>query len=280
MTLHRPGVPRPALLATTLLLAAGVAAAHDFWIIPTAFQLPGGAVLELRGQTSSRFPTSEAAVAVERVAEARLIGAATDERITDLSVSGRSLLLRHRPAGEGQFLVAVALVARPARTTPQQLQRFIALEGAPQLAERYAREGRYPAVDSLTRTTAKFAKTIVEAGSGGGRAFDRVAGHALEIIPLNDPSRLRTGDTVQLRVLYHGQPVAHGELHGGPAADSTAPASAHANDRAATTGADGIARLVVDTPGLWNVRIWYGAPGREPDWEVHAASLVFAVGRR
>lgn len=273
---------RRAASASAFLLAAGALAAHDFWIIPNAFHVAPGGALEVRGQTSSRFPTSEAAVAIERVAEARLIGAGSEERLADLSISGRSLILRHRPAGDGQRIVAVALVQRSARTTPEQLQRYIALEGAPELAERYQREGRYPAVDSLTRLSGKYAKTIVEVGSGRSRAFDRVAGHVLEIVPLNDPSALRAGDTLAVRVLYHGRPVAAAHLHGGAALpDSSGP---H-HELSTATADDGVARIVVGAPGLWNVRLVHGAPAQsaaaaDSTWEVHFATLVFDVRAR
>jgi ketosteroid isomerase-like protein len=60
----------------------------------------------VRGQTSVKFPTSGSAVAPERVAEAKLIGASGEERIADLSVSSESLLFRHRPTTAGQRVPA------------------------------------------------------------------------------------------------------------------------------------------------------------------------------
>ena len=134
----------PVLAALAIVLTVGVLSAHDFWIVPDAFQVAAGGTIEVRGQTSVKFPTSQSAVAPDRVAEARLVGATSDERLTDLTTSGKSLLIRHRPTAPGQRIVAVALASRSARTTPERLQRYIALEGAPELAERYAREGSYP----------------------------------------------------------------------------------------------------------------------------------------
>ncbi len=57
-----------------LLLAAVPLAAHDFWIVPNAFQVAAGSALSLR------------------------------------SVTGTSLLIRHRPASAGQRVVAASLV--------------------------------------------------------------------------------------------------------------------------------------------------------------------------
>lgn len=268
-----------AIIATT-----GVLFAHDFWIVPSAFQLAEGAAMEVRGQTGTRFPVSQSAVGPDRIAEARLVAASGDERLTDLSVSGKSLLIRHRPTAPGQRIVAVALVSRSARTTPERLKRYIALEGAPALAERYEREGAYPKTDSVTQVSAKFAKTIVEVGRGGPRAFSKAIGHLLELVPVNDPASLRVGDTLVVRLLYRGRPVAGAHLHAGaappgitPASDSAQVAAAVWRDVSIETAKDGTARILVPESGLWNVRALHAAAWEAGSWEVYFATLVFAV---
>ena len=285
---RRPRLKALTLAVTAMGLTAGILWAHDFWIVPDAFQVAPGGTLEVRGQTSARFPTSQSAVTPERIAEARLVGASSDVRLTDLSTSGKSLLIRHRPETPGQRIVAVTLVSRSSRTTPAGLKRYIALEGAPQLAERYEREGTFPKIDSVTQVSQKFAKTLVEVGRDGPRAFSKAVGHALELVPLNDPATLHAGDTVAVRLLYHGQLVAGAQLHAGAAptgltatSDSAQVAAAPASrDTAVETGPDGVARIVVAEAGLWNVRVLYagaaaGSSGNT--WEVYFATLVFVV---
>lgn len=276
----RPSVAAGIASPFAILMVAGILSAHDFWLVPNAFTVAGGGSIEVRGQTSSRFPTSESAVVPERVAEARVIAGTGDTRVTDLSVSEKSLLLRHKPAGMGQHIVAVALVARTSKTTPAGLKRYIALEGNTALAERYEREGTYPKVDSLTQRAAKFAKTIVEVGRGGPRLFDRVVGHLLELVPLNDPALLRAGDSLTVRLIYRGQPVAGTELHAGAAPDSSSQPNADARpkDLGVVTNSQGVARIPLNRSGLWNVRTLYAAPGTSAiEWDVSFVTLVFEV---
>jgi hypothetical protein len=207
-----------------LLGVTGVAAAHDFWLVPNAFHIADGAELGVRGQTSSRFPTSEVAVTADRVAEARLIGASTDERVALISTEGTSLMLRHRPNGAGQRVVVVTVAPRSLRASGPGFKRYMELEGAAELAARYEREGRLPKTDSITRRYAKYAKTIVEVGNGGPRAFSRVAGQVAEFVPLRDPAAVRAGDTLAIRLLYRGQPLAGAHVHAGqPAEDRLGP---------------------------------------------------------
>lgn len=276
----RLGVAAGSVLS--LLAGAATLSAHDFWIVPNAFAVAANGSLEVRGQTGLKFPTSVSAVTAERVAEARLIGASTDERIADLSVAGKSLLLKHRPTSAGQRVVAVALVTRASRAAPAGLKRYIGLEGAPELAERYDREGLFSKPDSVTQKTTKYAKTIVEVGRGGPRSYTRTAGHALEFVPVTDPSDLRVGDTMSVRLLFRGRPLPNAHLHAGAAPeaavdDSTA-LPADWKDQSLTTDGDGVARVAVDRPGLWNLRTLHAAPAAEAssqEWEVAFATIVF-----
>ena len=258
-----------------ILVVVSVAWAHDFWLVPDAFQIAEGGALEVRGQTSSRFPTSESAVAPTRVVEARVLGATDEVRVTDVSTSGKSLMLRHRPRGAGQRVVAVALGWTSVRASGRDFKRYIELEGNPALAARYEREGVLPKIDSITRRYAKYAKTLVQVGRGGPAAFSRVAGHALEFVPLHDPMSLRPGDTLAVRLLYGGKPLAEGHMHAGVAVESGDPA-----ELSLATDARGVALVPIGRPGLWNVRTIHVVPapaGSGADWESHFATLVFPV---
>jgi uncharacterized protein DUF4198 len=272
------------LVAT--LGSVGILLAHDFWVVPNALAFAAGAQIELLGQSGTKFPASDMPTQPAQVAEARLVGASSDERITDLSVSGKSLLIRHKPTASGQLIVALSLAPRTGKTTPDRLKRYIAGEGAPELAARYESEGAFPKMDSVTQVSAKYAKSIVQVGSAGPRAFDKVIGHALEIVPLCDPAALRVNDTLRVRLLYHGRAVGNVHLRAGSAphsavnADAAAGAPAPRPGQTILTGADGVAKLVITESGLWNVRVLYSAPmaGMPEHWEAFFATIVFSVG--
>ncbi len=269
----------PAILAATVLATTvSVASAHDFWLVPNAFAVRSGATLEIAGRTSSRFPTSESAVSPERVQSARVLIATREWAVGDLSVEGKALRLRHRPEAEGQYVVAVALAARESRTTPERLRRYIALEGAPALADRYQREGTLPTADTVTQVVAKYAKTLVEIGRGGPAAYTRRVDHALEIVPRNDTRRLLANDSLRVQVYYRGAPLREAQLFAGGAvpADSVA-AGDKKPDVIVFTDREGNASIPLGWGDLWNVRTVHAAvaPGGDPQrWEVLFATLV------
>ncbi len=268
---------RPLLLVIAMVTGSAAALhAHDFWLVPDAFRVSVGSWLRMQGQTSSKFPTSEAAVGTDRIADARIFSATEQTQIRELSRSGTSLVLRHRPTSPGQRIVAVTLHPRSVRESAEGFRRYLELEGAPEALERYQREGMLP-TDSITRRYAKYAKTLVEVGPRGSRAFSRVVGHPAEFIPLSDPAALAPGDTLRVRLLYRGQPLARAKLHAGSVASRSA-----GEERAVTleTDAEGITRVPIDRAGLWNLRALHivpAVPGSGADWDTHWVTLVFGV---
>lgn len=287
----RSRVLRAAVVAAALTCSASLLVAHDFWLVPDAFAVTPGGRISLRGQTSSLFPSSLSAVTPDRIVSARVVTANTAVTVRNVSVLGTSLRLAHPATSQGQHVVGVQLAPRTVRESPASFRRYLDLEGAPEARQRYEREGLLPAVggDSLTRRYAKYAKTMVEVGRGP-RAFQRILNHPLEFVPLSDPSALRVGDTLRVRLVLLGNPAGAAHAHTGyvPAGrtavtDTAAARRAAARDTKVETDASGVATVVVTQPGLWNIRTLQIVPapkGSGADWEVHWATLVFSVAKR
>ncbi len=253
--------------------------AHEFWLVPDAFQIMTGGMLQVRGQNGMKFPVSESAVAVERIVDARLISANGEAKLTDLSKLGTSLVIRGTPRSVGQHIVALRLAPQTVRVSTANFRITLAAEGAPEVAAQYEREGRFSKMDSLTRRHAKYAKTMVEVGQGGARAYSITTGYPLEFVPLTDPAALRAGDTLAIRLLYAGQGLPSVHLRAGIAADTLSKAPP-TEDRVLKTDTDGVVRVPLARAGLWNVRTIHVVPadmGPGADWDMHFTTLVFRV---
>lgn len=90
-----------------MLGLASTGAAHDFWLIPDLFVSDAGAMVHVKGMSGTRFPAGSA-IQVARIADARLIGATVETKVTEMAVEGTALRLRQKPAAPEQYLVAVA----------------------------------------------------------------------------------------------------------------------------------------------------------------------------
>ncbi|MEO7965002.1 MAG: DUF4198 domain-containing protein [Gemmatimonadaceae bacterium] len=267
--------------AAALLFVVLPLEAHDFWIVPDAFQVAVGAPLLFRTVTGVHFATSESPVAADLLTDARILAgdSSRDERLGDFSVSGKSLMIGHKPATAGQRVVVLALAPRTSRMTGEAFLRYLRLEGAADAADRLLREGRSPSgSDSVEMRSTKFAKTLAEVGSGGPRAFQRTAGHALEFVPLSDPRALRAGETLSLRVVARGRRLVGARVYAGRAPD----ADTTSENLVLTTDDAGVVQVPASRAGLWNVRTSSVAAstavGRTTsEWEVEWATFVFAV---
>lgn len=275
---------RRALGASLLCALAFPLAADDFWLVPDVFRVAVDEALVLRGQTSSRFPTSRVAVTPDRIVRAMRHAADGEVPLSGFSVAGTSLLLRDRPGRAGQYVIAVEIGARSLRESAAGFRRYLELEGATAAVARVEREGLLSGRDSVTRRYAKYAKAIVEVGSGGAAAFARNAGHPLEFVPITDPRALRAGDSLVVELRYRGAPLTGAPVHADRApfdAPRSGTTDGHGEaGHAAVTDARGRFTVPISADGLWNVRAVHvveAAAGSGADWDTHWGSLTFAV---
>ena len=270
-----------AIVATLAIVSS--ASAHDFWIIPDIFAAAGDATLHFSGRAGTRFPTGTP-VQPSRVADARLIGATGQTKITEMSVEGTSLRLHQKPPAAGQYLVAVTLSSNLTHSNAAGMMRFLRSEGGAAEAARLERENALAGIDSLAYHATSYAEAIVEVGQGGPRAFAVSTGLPLEFIPVNDPARLRAGDTLHVKVVGQGKPVPNIGIFAGPAADTTAAASSQANTSLALTAdGQGVVHLPLTVAGPWNLRAAYVAKkseGQANEWTISRTTYVFGVSAR
>lgn len=277
-------VALPAVVA--LLAIVSSAAAHDFWLIPDLFGFADGSTVHVNGRSGTSFPVGSA-VQPTRVAEARIIGASTDVKITDMAVEGTSLRLHQKPTTAGQYLVVAALTPplRYTRIPPAGLLRWLRAEGGAAEAARLERDSALMAVDTVAYASRSFATTILQLGAGGPRAFSKTAGYPLEFVPLNDPAHVHVGDTLHIRILGDGRAVPRIGIDATPAADTTAAAgTAPATQMVALIAdANGVVHLPLTKAGAWMIRSAYvskraGGPANE--FEIARSTYTFSVGSR
>lgn len=272
----------PPLVASLALVSA--AAAHDFWLIPDMFGFADGSTVHINGRSGTRFPAGSAVQPI-RVAEARIIGAISDVKITEMAVEGTALRLHQRPTAAGQYLVVAALnaPAQSRRAAPGGLVQFLRAEGGAAEAARLERDSALMARDTVVYASRSYAATILQLGTGGPRAFSKTAGYPLEFVPVNDPGPVRVGDTLHVKVLGNGKPVPNIGIDATPAPDTTAaPGTASPGQMVAIVAdANGVVHLPLTKAGPWMLRSAYvsarvaGAPN---EFDIARATFTFSVG--
>jgi uncharacterized GH25 family protein len=274
----------PPLVASLALASA--AAAHDFWLIPDMFGFADGSTVHVSGRSGTRFPAGTP-VQPTRVAEARIIGATSDVKITEMAVDGTALRLHQKPSKAGQYLVVAALNPPPQsrRAAPGGLIRFLQAEGGAAEAARLERDSGFMAIDTVVYASRSYAATILQLGTGGPRAFSKTSGYPLEFVPVNDPGQVRVGDTLHVKIMGNGKPQPNIGIDATPAADTTAAADSTSPRQmvAITADADGVVHVPLTKTGPWMLRSAFvsartgGAPN---EFDVARATYTFSVRAR
>lgn len=214
------------LMAALLVCAAtGPAFAHDVWLTATG---DAGArrVLVNYGHPNDRPPAF-----AEKIVE-----------IDAVSASGKASLLKGLTSvlENGISVVATTAVkdAGPLLVTARYDNGFWTT-GADGEVRNVTKRSVPNAKDSLW--SGKFAKLV----TGPGAAWQTVAGHDLEIVPLSDPAEVKPGGSLKVRVMFQGKPLPRARV-------ARADGVTHvAEDRIPrfTAGSDGVAEVTIEKAG-------------------------------
>lgn len=120
-------------------------------------------------------------------------------------------------------------------------------------------------------------------GTGDAAAAMRPAGQVIEIVPQQDPTALKVGDRLSVKVLWKGKPIAPAP---GEEVDVKAVYAGFQEDEEDTfaflghSNKDGACRVKITAPGWWMVMVEHEAPAADAtreDREGYVATLVFYV---
>lgn len=119
-------------------------------------------------------------------------------------------------------------------------------------------------------------KALVQVGDKLEPLVTQPVGQELEIVPLTTPHSLRAGQELQVKVLFHGQPI------GGRAVSIAQKWRGRVAEVFQRTSDAGIAKFVVEPRGQWLVRLIHMHRAEGPDgaagidWRSYWASLSFS----
>lgn len=284
-----------ALAAPLLLLGiSAVAQAHDTWLLPDTLRTRIGRHVHVGLTSGMGFPADDIAIQPARVvrAEARLAG--VTRPLARPRAGKRALYYAWTPRVPGVATLVVALAPRALTMRPDLVREYLDEIDA----DSAVRAQWQPASPTTPwrEVYEKHAKTfvLVEAAPEPSRPRSAPAadsgwreptGLTLELVPLRDPTRLAVGDTLTLRVLHRGRPLAgfavaaRGETRAGAGHAGAGAASRAAYARSDTAG---LVRVPLTSPGRWLLTGTYLRRVHEPsvDWRSDFTTLTLAVSER
>jgi uncharacterized GH25 family protein len=260
-------------MTSALVLIAAVTTAHDTWIMPMASEVQPGGLLALNMTSGMSFPALDHAIAPDRLQAAQLRVGTKSYEILE-RVAGKSALeLRIHPPTAGLGTVWVESRPKFIELKPEQVKEYLEEIGAgATIGKEWNAKG--PGRQWRENFT-KHAKTFVRVGEPiDDRSWAEPVGMALELTPEADPTALRIGDVLTVRLLENGRPL--------PDFPVGLVAAAAKNGSLQKTDAHGRVSFRLDRDGWWLLRATHVERSAKPglDWESHFTTLTFRTGRK
>lgn len=268
------GVRRLAATITAFLAASGTQA-HETWLLPADFTPEPGQSTEFMMTSGMGFPGLGSGIDRRRVVESVLYQDGDSQGLIPSGGTEGALELSAIP-GPGLACAWVRLRPRILEIgADEDVEHYLEEIGAPESVWTAWREQDPGAV--WRESYSKLARTYLH-GQRSGTSIGRIesclqeqSGARFEILPLADPTRLAAGETLELQVLFDGEPLSGQAV--GLLREGAAPTPLQRSD------ADG--RITI-TPGGPGRHMLYAtnlrpADGEDHNWESDFITLTFEV---
>lgn len=262
------------------LCVAGPASGHDLFLELASHRLAPATATSV-ALVNGTFGRSENVITRDRMLDVSVVGPG-DERAhppeEDWRDEGVTSWLDFETGSPGTYVLGVSTAPRMIELAPEAFNKYLRHDGVLDVLEQRTRDGQLK--EPARERYSKHVKAVVQVGDVVSGAYDEVLGYPIEIVPLRDPNRLAPGGTLPVRVLMDGAPLpsqlVYASFSGHHAHDES---GGHVEAFSGRTDDDGVARISVDRPGRWYIRLIHMVEVPEPDvdYESQWATLTFEV---
>lgn len=260
-----------AVVIVAILIGAGLASAHEFWLQPKKFRYKPGEEIKIdlmvgEGYTGEFWDLSRHKV--EKLQLHRLSG------VRDLTkevkpTSGNNILFKADFGGT--YLFALQSNDAYIELEGKEFNAYLKEDGLDYMLDERTKAGTLD--KKSTEFYTRFAKLLMQTGDRPDDTYKKVLGLRYEIIPEQNPYALKVGDYLQCKVLYQGKPAAFAMVKvWNRVNDNTFLQNLY-------TEKDGTVRFPINAAGPWMVSSVQMIHAEKPGAEYHSlwASLVFGI---
>lgn len=243
----------------TLITLTSVSAAHDMWLVTAV----PGAEGKICARIGERFPDTVNAPTADRITTFQLI---TDQGAEKLNGEFKDKQFCANANASAAGVAEMIVQPRLNKIDAKRFREFVHGEGLEHIVKPDAgKQG------DVTYLYSRYSKLITP---GRSKAYSRMLGHALEVVPLDDPSS--SSRSLRVRILFRGKPLAGAQV---AAVNENASPEAHQFPVVTRTDKDGNAELKLTKSGLWYARLIHTIPADDPEfqWHHYFATLTFTT---
>lgn len=262
-----------AILLLSTLLAFPVFA-HDLFLKLDTYFVKVNQKISISVMNGT-FQSSEGTVTFARLTDLSVVspsGAISHPVEADLTKNEATAFLNLVPREAGNYVVGISTMWRENALKAEEFNKYLPAEGIPDILENRKRDGELDK-DARYRYS-KYVKTIFQAGNNATDGYKTVLGYAVEMVPQQNPYKLKKGAVLEILCLKDGKPLAGQTVTTGY--ESAGKLAAETGIR---TDANGMLKVQLMGAGKWYAKFINMVKVNDPkvDYETKWATLTFEI---
>ena len=222
--------------------------AHDLFLKTDSFFLKPNSKFTVKIMNGT-FQASEGAVSFARLNDVSVVsdGKRVHPQETDFSKNETTAFMNLTTGAAGTYVVGLSTKSREIALKAADFNEYLREDGLPDTLEERRKTGELEK-DAKERY-AKHVKAILQVGKKQTDDYKTVLGYPVELVPQQNPYKLRKGDTIEILCLKDGKPLAGQVVLAGREESGKLRASPELR-----SDANGIVKLKLDGSGKWYVK--------------------------
>lgn len=262
------------IIAITLsLLLVVTAVAHDLFLKTDSFFLKPNSKFKIDVMNGT-FQESEGAVSFARLNDVSVVsgGKRVHPVEADLTKNETTAFLNLKTGASGTYVVGLSTKSREIALKAADFNEYLREDGLPDTLEERRTTGELEK-DAKERY-AKHVKAILQVGSARSDDYKTVLGYPVELVPQQNPYRMKKGGMLEILCLKDGKPLAGQVVLAGRETNGKLTISPELR-----SDKDGIIRLRLDAAGKWYAKFINMTKFDDPDlnYESKWTTLTFEL---
>ncbi|HRJ88389.1 MAG TPA: DUF4198 domain-containing protein [Pyrinomonadaceae bacterium] len=221
------------------------------------------------------FQKSEGAVTFARLTDMSVVspsGAVSHPVEANLTKNETTAFLNVTPTEAGNYIAGLSTMWRESALPAAEFNKYLPAEGIPDILEARTRDGELDK-DARYRYS-KYVKTIFQAGNKATDNYNTILGYAVEMVPQQNPYKLKRGSSLDILCLKDGKPLAGQIVTTGYEA-----AGKMLGETSARTDKDGMIKVKLTAAGKWYAKFINMVKIDDPklNYESKWATLTFEI---
>ena len=260
------------IIILSLSLVASIFA-HDLFLKTDSFFLQPNSKFTIKIMNGT-FQSSEGAVSYVRLNDVSVVavGQTTHPKETDFTKNDTTAFMNLTTGAAGTYVVGLSTKTREIALKAAEFNEYLKEDGLPDTLEDRRKTGELEK-DAKERYS-KHVKAILQVGKNQTDDYKTVLGYPVELVPQQNPYKLKKGDSIEILCLKNGVPLA-GQvvLAGREEKEKLTLAPDLRSDK------NGIVKLRLDGSGKWYVKFINMAKLDDPNlnYESKWTTLTFEM---